>query len=76
MHSTIMIIRWAEVLIDVFLIVWFTGAKEIDIAATLEHIRDQRGGLVKSKAQFEYVLKAVAEEVHAILRALQGGPVH
>ena len=46
------------------------GAKEIDIAATLEHIRDQRMGMVKTKAQFEYVLTAVAEEVQAILKAL------
>jgi receptor-type tyrosine-protein phosphatase N len=46
------------------------GAKEIDIAATLEHIRDQRLGMVKTKAHFEYVLTAVAEEVQAILKAL------
>jgi receptor-type tyrosine-protein phosphatase N len=46
------------------------GAKEIDIAATLEHIRDQRPLMVKTKQQFEFVLMAVAEEVHAILKAL------
>ena len=46
------------------------GAKEIDIAATLEHIRDQRPHMVKTKQQFEFVLMAVAEEVHAILKAL------
>lgn len=46
------------------------GAKEIDIAATLEHIRDQRAGMVKSKNQFEFVLLAVAEEVQAILKAI------
>lgn len=32
---------------------WFvyllSGVKEIDIAATLEHIRDQRPGLVRTK---------------------------
>ncbi len=27
----------------------FTGAKEIDIAATLEHLRDQRPGMVQTK---------------------------
>ena len=48
------------------------GAKEIDIAATLEHLRDQRMGMVKTKAQFEFALKAVAFEVQAILRQLQG----
>jgi len=47
------------------------GCKEIDIAATLEHIRDQRGGgMVQSRGQFEFCLMAVAEEVHAILKAL------
>lgn len=46
------------------------GAKEIDIAATLEHIRDQRGGSVATKQQFQFVLAAVAEEVQAILRIL------
>lgn len=29
---------------------WFVaGAKEIDIAATLEHLRDQRPGMVQTK---------------------------
>lgn len=46
------------------------GAREIDIAATLEHLRDQRPHAVRNKQQFEFVLTAVAEEVHAILRAL------
>lgn len=46
------------------------GAKEIDIAATLEHIRDQRSGSVATKQQFQLVLAAVAEEVQAILRIL------
>ncbi|TSK62561.1 Receptor-type tyrosine-protein phosphatase-like N [Bagarius yarrelli] len=54
------------------------GVKEIDIAATLEHIRDQRpAGLQKGKRtlkehndQFEFALTAVAEEVNAILKAL------
>jgi len=46
------------------------GAKEIDIAATLEHIRDQRMDMVKTKEQFQFVLATVAEEVHAVLKAL------
>ena len=54
----------------VFLIVFSKGCKEIDIAATLEHIRDQRGGMVQNRQQFEFCLMAVAEEVHAILKAL------
>ncbi|CAG0898059.1 unnamed protein product [Darwinula stevensoni] len=57
-------------LIDMVLNRMGKGAKEIDIAATLEHIRDQRPGMVATRAQFEFVLVAVAEEVHAILKAL------
>lgn len=43
------------------------GAREIDIAATLEHLRDQRAGLVATRQQFEFVLMAVAEEVRILL---------
>ncbi|GBP42861.1 Receptor-type tyrosine-protein phosphatase N2 [Eumeta japonica] len=57
-------------LIDMVLNRMAKGAKEIDIAATLEHIRDQRPRTVATKKQFEFVLMAVAEEVHAILKAL------
>ncbi|XP_063378285.1 receptor-type tyrosine-protein phosphatase N2 isoform X1 [Cydia fagiglandana] len=57
-------------LIDMVLNRMAKGAKEIDIAATLEHIRDQRPRTVATKQQFEFVLMAVAEEVHAILKAL------
>jgi receptor-type tyrosine-protein phosphatase N len=57
-------------LIDMVLNRMNKGVKEIDIAATLEHIRDQRMGMVKTKAQFEYVLASIAEEVHAILKTL------
>ncbi|KAI5711033.1 hypothetical protein M8J75_013537 [Diaphorina citri] len=57
-------------LLDMVLNRMAKGAKEIDIAATLEHIRDQRGGAVATKQQFQFVLQAVAEEVQAILRVL------
>jgi receptor-type tyrosine-protein phosphatase N len=30
------------------------GAKEIDLAATLEYLRDQRAGMVKNKVIIEY----------------------
>ncbi|XP_041977050.1 receptor-type tyrosine-protein phosphatase N2 isoform X2 [Aricia agestis] len=60
-------------LIDMVLNRMAKGAKEIDIAATLEHIRDQRPRTVATRQQFEFVLMAVAEEVHAILKAL---PAH
>nr|CAG4649111.1 EOG090X01LO [Scapholeberis mucronata] len=57
-------------LIDMVLHRMSKGSREIDIAATLEHLRDQRAQAVRNKQQFEFVLTAVAEEVHAILRAL------
>lgn len=53
-------------LLDMVLNRMAKGAKEIDIAATLEHIRDQRNGAVATKQQFQFVLQAVAEEVRAI----------
>ena len=61
-------------LIDMVLNRMAKGAKEIDIAATLEHIRDQRPNMVESREQFEFCLAAVADEVHAILKALPSQP--
>ncbi|XP_052332963.1 receptor-type tyrosine-protein phosphatase N2-like isoform X2 [Oncorhynchus keta] len=58
------------ILIDMVLNKMAKGAKEIDIAATLEHLRDQRPAMVQTKGQFEFALTAVAEEVNAILKAL------
>lgn len=58
------------ILIDMVINRLTKGTKEIDIAATLEHIRDQRISMVKTKAQLEFVLLAVAEEVQAILKTL------
>ncbi|XP_041931423.1 protein tyrosine phosphatase receptor type Na isoform X2 [Alosa sapidissima] len=58
------------ILIDMVLNRMAKGVKEIDIAATLEHIRDQRANMVRTKDQFEFALTAVAEEVNAILKAL------
>ncbi|XP_041658352.1 receptor-type tyrosine-protein phosphatase N2-like [Cheilinus undulatus] len=58
------------ILIDMVLNKMAKGAKEIDIAATLEHLRDQRPGMVQTKDQFEFALTAVAEEVNAILKNL------
>ncbi|WP_411016123.1 protein-tyrosine phosphatase family protein, partial [Salmonella sp. s51884] len=55
------------ILIDLVLNRMAKGAKEIDIAATLEHIRDHRQNLVSTKEHFEFALTAVAEEVNAIL---------
>lgn len=57
-------------LIDIILDRIKNGAKEIDPRATLEHLRDQRTGLCATKAQFAFVLMALAEEIQIILNAL------
>lgn len=56
----------AYILLDLVLGRMSKGAREIDIAATLEHLRDQRAGLVATRQQFEFVLMAVAEEVSVL----------
>jgi len=58
------------ILLDLVLNRVYKGAKELDIAAALEHLRDQRWGMVETRDQFEFVLGAVAEEVQAMLKAL------
>jgi len=59
------------VLLDMVLNRMAKGAKEIDIAATLEHIRDQRANAVSCKSQFEFVMATVVVEVNGILSALK-----
>jgi len=46
------------------------GVKELDIAASLEHLRDQRANMVQTKEQYKFVVCCVAEEVNAMLKAL------
>ncbi|XP_078487218.1 receptor-type tyrosine-protein phosphatase N2-like [Ciona intestinalis] len=58
------------ILIDLVITRMVKGAKEIDVAATLEYLRDQRMGMVASKQQMEFALTAVAEEVNGILKSL------
>lgn len=55
-------------LIDLVLNRLARGAREIDIAATLEHLRDQRPHMVRNKTQFEFALAAVALEVNDIIK--------
>uniref|UniRef100_H2Z467 Protein-tyrosine-phosphatase n=1 Tax=Ciona savignyi TaxID=51511 RepID=H2Z467_CIOSA len=50
------------ILIDLVITRMVKGAKEIDVAATLEYLRDQRVGMVASKKQMEFALSSVAEE--------------
>lgn len=47
------------------------GVKEIDLAATLEHLRYQRPSMIRNKETFEFCLKSIAEEVSLLMRSLQ-----
>ncbi|CDW56323.1 receptor type tyrosine protein phosphatase [Trichuris trichiura] len=58
------------ILIDMVLNRINKGVKELDIAASLEHLRDQRMCMVHSIEQFEFVLSCVADEVQAIVKAI------
>ncbi|PAA89432.1 hypothetical protein BOX15_Mlig012555g1, partial [Macrostomum lignano] len=44
--------------------------KEVSLAASLEHLRDQRPGLVDTAEQLEFVFSAVADELAAVLASL------
>lgn len=56
-------------LIDMALSRVQSGAKEINLAATVEHLQDHRPHIVKTKEQFEFALSALVEETHAMLDA-------
>ena len=58
------------IMIDMVLNKIARGAKEIDLAATLEYLRDQRPGILKTKNQFEFSFAVVTEEVQNMLKAL------
>jgi protein tyrosine phosphatase len=47
------------------------GVKEIDIAASLEHLRDQRPFLVANGEQYKMIFSCVAEEVTSMIKAIQ-----
>ncbi|KAL5481987.1 hypothetical protein EMCRGX_G022265 [Ephydatia muelleri] len=59
----------AYCLIDMALNRIASGAKEINLAATVEYLRDQRPNMVRTKAQFEFALAALIQETHAMLDA-------
>lgn len=48
-----------------------SGVKEINIAGSLEHLRDQRPHFVDTEEQYKFVFSAVAEEVNSLLKNLQ-----
>jgi len=45
-------------------------AKEIDLAATVEYLRDQRKDMIKNKNQFEFSFAVVTEEVQNMLKTV------
>ncbi|CAG9532356.1 unnamed protein product [Cercopithifilaria johnstoni] len=46
------------------------GVKELSVAGSLEHLRDQRPGMVESCEQYKMVFVCLAEEITAIIAAL------
>lgn len=46
------------------------GIKQLDVAASLEHLREQRMAVVANQTQYEFVLSCVADETHSILKSL------
>ena len=51
--------------------------QEIDVSASLEHLRDQRPCLVKTADQYKFIYACVAQEVSALLKVYGSttGPV-
>jgi receptor-type tyrosine-protein phosphatase N len=63
-------------LIDMALSRIQSGAKEINLAASVEYLRDHRPHMVKTKLQFEFALSALVEETHAMLDAARQRAMH
>lgn len=47
------------------------GVKEIDMEASLEHLRDQRPFLIDNSEQYKMVFSCVAEEVNNMIKLIQ-----
>lgn len=47
-----------------------TGVKELNIAGSLEHLRDQRMAMVSNEEQYKMVFSCVANEVTSLLKTL------
>ncbi|KHN79045.1 Receptor-type tyrosine-protein phosphatase N2, partial [Toxocara canis] len=57
-------------LLDIVLNRIAKGVKELNIAGSFEHLRDQRRGMVETGEQFKLVFSCLAEEVTAMVKAL------
>uniref|UniRef100_A0A0M3K473 IA2 (inferred by orthology to a C. elegans protein) n=1 Tax=Anisakis simplex TaxID=6269 RepID=A0A0M3K473_ANISI len=60
----------AYCLLDIVLNRITKGVKELNIAGSLEHLRDQRSGMVETGEQYKMVFSCLAEEVTAMVKAL------
>ncbi|KAF7636356.1 hypothetical protein Mgra_00004137 [Meloidogyne graminicola] len=47
------------------------GVKELNLAASLEHLRDQRMKMVENEQQFKCVFSCIADEVSLLLKGIQ-----
>uniref|UniRef100_A0A914LN87 Uncharacterized protein n=1 Tax=Meloidogyne incognita TaxID=6306 RepID=A0A914LN87_MELIC len=47
------------------------GVKELNIAASLEHLRDQRMKMVENEQQFKCVFSCIADEISLLLKGIQ-----
>lgn len=45
------------------------GVRQIDVAASVEHLRDQRDGMVRNGDQFKLIYGCLAQEVSALLKS-------
>lgn len=45
------------------------GVRQIDVAASVEHLRDQRDGIIRNGDQFKFVYGALAQEVSTLLKS-------
>jgi len=46
------------------------GVKQLDVVASVEHLRDQREGMVQTGEQFKLIYGCVAQEINALLKSL------
>lgn len=46
------------------------GVRQLDVIASVEHLRDQRDGLVRTADQFKLIYGCVAQEVNSLLKAV------
>ncbi|CAO4369069.1 unnamed protein product [Caenorhabditis nigoni] len=56
--------------VDVLCARLLRGIRQIDVVATVEHLRDQRDGMVATGDQFKLVYGCVAQEVNHLLKSI------